>query len=175
MEALDATASDPVQGARQGCSVGVSGRELSRRRGAAALPSLVPRGAATAAAGTRWRRTGNWWNGNAAGVDWSRLHRSPGVRIPPCKRPAGDGEEESTASDPTAPWHLPSRLPWPRAPGSASSRVAPSRSRDPDRGNSFPLTSSSKMQKISDFDRVPEFSSQYQCAGDEQAATPVPA
>lgn len=48
---------------------------------------------------------------------------------------------------------LPSRLPWPRAPGAASSRVAPSRSRDPDRGNSFPLTSSSKMQKISDFDR----------------------
>lgn len=80
-----------------------AGLELSRRRGAAALPSLVPRGAATAAAGTRWQRTGLGWNGNVAGVDPSRHHRSPGVGPPHCKRPAGRGEEESTAPDPTTP------------------------------------------------------------------------
>lgn len=58
---------------------------------------------------------------------------------------------DSTAPGTRSP---PPRLPWSLAPGAALSRFAPSRSPDPDRGgNSFPLTSSSKMQKISDFDR----------------------
>lgn len=38
MEAPDATASDPVQGARQGCSVGVSGTGSGVRTGSALPP-----------------------------------------------------------------------------------------------------------------------------------------
>lgn len=43
MEAPDATASDPVQGARQGCSVGVSGEGSGVRTGSAASLRRFPK------------------------------------------------------------------------------------------------------------------------------------
>lgn len=140
-----------------------AGLEPSRRRGAAALPSLVrpgrrplqqsPRAAHRRAAvavpsepapGPPGEQREGWvWTRVAAAAA-----AAPG---PGGARPA---EGEDSASREPAParrspplTYLRLRPLWGRLP-----RVAPSRSPHPE-GNSFPLTSSSEMQKISDFDR----------------------
>lgn len=141
-----------------------AGLEPSRRRGAAAEPSLVRLGRRP-----QQRNPGRRWAGGGSyrrAISEARAKRESWgcgpERRGPAAAPRGPGcaglvaERTPRTQNPAPARQSPPlnylRL-WPRRRGGAASCTSPPLGALAERGNSFPLTSSSEMQKISDFDR----------------------
>lgn len=119
-------------------------RERSRRRGAAALPCLARRGRRPrlppSLVGAQAAREGR-------GVDAAAA--APGSR----SRPARGGRGLRALRAPRPPATPRGLITFASGPLGGASCASPPLGALAERGNSFPLTSSSEMQKISDFDR----------------------
>lgn len=142
-----------------------AGREPSRRRGAAALPcpaSLVrlgrrpqqrsPRAAHGRAAAAPAEPPPGEGAGGAGGVGVRTRAAATAAARESRSRPAAGGREPRgprTQRRPATPRRL---ITFASTPG-GDSCTSPPLGAGTQRGNSFPLTSSSEMQKISDFDR----------------------